>query len=299
MIRTLMSTKKRKRDKRPSALSQGRPLTLRKPAASLSAKATRTLIRSHHQLQKAHAKAVRDGDAVTAASIEEQIEQKGGLKSYQQASITGQSSERGGDSSKVLMQWLNSASNLGITGSGTRPEAKYKMLEVGALSPSNACSRSPLFSVTRIDLHSQHPGIQEQDFMERPLPTSEEERFDVISLSLVVNYVPDVAGRGEMLRRTCQFLKASVEDTGSAAVFPSLFLVLPAACVTNSRYLDGERLGDIMNSLGYALLQRKLSTKLVYYLWKYNGSVEAQRQAFPKVEVRSGKARNNFCIVLR
>ncbi|KAJ9662953.1 25S rRNA (adenine2142-N1)-methyltransferase [Coniosporium apollinis] len=294
-----MSTKKRKRDKRPSSLSQGRPPTLRKPAASLSAKATRTLIRSHHQLQKAHAKAVRDGDAATAASIAEQIDQKGGLKSYQQASITGQSSERGGDSSKVLMQWLDSALKVETTGNGTRSEAEYKMLEVGALSPSNACSRSPLFSVTRIDLHSQHPSIQKQDFMERPLPTSDEERFDVISLSLVVNYVPDAAGRGDMLRRTCQFLKASVEDTGSAAVFPSLFLVLPAACVTNSRYLDEERLGDITNSLGYVLLQRKVSTKLVYYLWKYNGPAEAQKRAFPKVEVRSGKARNNFCIVLR
>ena len=71
------------------------------------------------------------------------------------------------------------------------------MLEVGALRIDNACSRSGLLDVTRIDLHSQHPDIQTQDFMERPLPSAsafETEGFDILSLSIVFNYVGDSVG---------------------------------------------------------------------------------------------------------
>lgn len=40
--------------------------------------------------------------------------------------------------------------------------------------------------MTRIDLNSQGPGIEKQDFMDRPLPTSDQSRFDILSLSLVL-----------------------------------------------------------------------------------------------------------------
>jgi len=279
---------------RKKSLAHGRPPTFRKPQASLSSKATRTLIRTHHQLQKEHAKALASGDTAKAEDLQKQIDENGGLKSYQAASITGQSSERGGDSSKVLMDWLN----LELKKSRSHEEANapvYRLLEVGALSPSNACSRSSSFSVTRIDLHSQHPGIETQDFMQRPLPTSEEEKFHLISLSLVLNYVPDAVGRGEMLRKTTMFLRTNEKTTS----FPSLFLVLPAPCVKNSRYLDEALLQEIMESLGYSLLQQKISNKLVYYLWKYSVTELKVKKQFPKTEVNPGKTRNNFCVVLR
>lgn len=304
----MATSKKKKKD-----LSHGRPPTFRKPAVSLSSKATRTLIRSHHQLQKARCKAVKEGDAVTAAAIEQQIQEQGGLKTYQKASITGQSTERGGDSSRVLMKWLNPTIRSDVINGGagqgradTSGREKFRMLEVGALSTTNACSRSSLFSVTRIDLNSQGPGIEQQDFMERPLPTSDTERFDVISLSLVLNYVPDAAERGEMLRRTCSFLRSnssSFEEQSSRGdqmkLFPSLFLVLPAPCVTNSRYMDAARLKRILESLGYELLEQKMSAKLAYYLWRYSGHNSNLRNTFPKVEANPGKTRNNFTIVLR
>lgn len=272
------------------SLSYGRPPTIQKPTASLSSKATRTLIRSHHQLQKELAKAISQGDTTKAAALESQIEKQGGLQSYQQASITGQSSERGGDSSKLLMKWLQ------LDG-----KTKYKVLEVGALSPTNACSRSPALEVTRIDLHSQHPSIETQDFMKRPLPETADEKFDILSLSLVLNYVPDAIERGEMLRRTCQFLRVPEKASNGQETPPSLFLVLPAPCVTNSRYLDEDRLTNIMQSLGYNLTQRKLSPKLVYYLWLYEPkALRLDRQTtFDKREVRPGKTRNNFCVILR
>src|SRR5258705_7151282 len=99
--------------------------------------------------------------------------------------IAGQSENRGGDSSKLLMDWIKDVQPLKSV-----PDGALRLLEVGTLSPDNACSKSTIFQVTRIDLHSQHPDILSQDFMERPIPVADEEKFDIVSLSLVLNYVP-------------------------------------------------------------------------------------------------------------
>lgn len=221
--------------------------------------------------------------------------------------ICGQSSQRGGDSSRVLIEWIGEiqrsapGAKSGSSGTDHTIERRLKLLEVGALSPDNSCSKSSVFDVRRIDLSSQHPSIETQDFMERPLPKQDDEKFDVISLSLVLNYVPLPTGRGAMLRRTTKFLRdRSLDQANSplAGLFPSLFLVLPAPCVTNSRYLNEERLAEIMNCLGYALIRSKLSAKLSYQLWRLN-SGGTGRGVFKKEEVNPGKSRNNFAIVLQ
>ncbi|KAF8248788.1 hypothetical protein K440DRAFT_623822 [Wilcoxina mikolae CBS 423.85] len=262
-----------------------------KPSTSLSSKASRALIRNHHTLQKQLAQAVARNDTEAAQKLRHEIEASGGLEKYQNASIHGQSSQRGGDSSKLLIQWLNEDKAV------ARGKGSLKLLEVGSLSPDNAVSKSPLFTVTRIDLHSQHPCIETQDFMGRPLPTSEDQKFDLISLSLVLNYVPDPVDRGEMLRRTTQYLRTlNTEDP----LFPSLFLVLPAPCVTNSRYLNEKRLGEMMESLGYTLVKRKLSPKLIYGLWRLNNLGAAQKKTkWKKEEVNPGKTRNNFAVTFK
>jgi 25S rRNA (adenine2142-N1)-methyltransferase len=283
------------------SLSSGRPPNITKPKASLSSQATRTLIRSHHQLNKKLEVAKSKGKDDEVEELQKQIEELGGLKSYQQASIQGQSNDRGGDSSVVLMKWLEPTAD-----ALSKAEPKLKLLEVGALSTSNACSKSGHFDVQRIDLNSQGDGILQQDFMERPLPKSAAEQFDIISLSLVLNYVPDAPGRGEMLKRTCQFLDTRHRidrDAAVQAVFPALFLVLPASCITNSRYMDEGRLGEIMGSLGYVLLQRKQTAKLVYYLWQLKslpseGRTKTKSRKFPKKEVNPGAGRNNFSVIV-
>jgi 25S rRNA (adenine2142-N1)-methyltransferase len=284
------------------SLSSGRPPNVTKPRASMSSQATRKLIRTHHTLNKKLETAKSKGNDAEAVELEAQIEKLGGLKAYQQASIQGQSIDRGGDSSVVLMKWLEPTSD-----ALSKNEPKLRLLEVGALSTSNVCSRSGHFDVQRIDLNSQGDGILQQDFMERPLPKSGAEKFDIISLSLVLNYVPDATGRGEMLKRTCQFLDTRHRidrDASIQAVFPALFLVLPAPCVTNARYMDEGRLGEIMNSLGYVLLQRKQTLKLVYYLWQLQGvpneakAKTKTKAKFLKKEVNPGPTRNNFSIVL-
>ncbi len=271
----------------------------------MSRKATRTLIRTHHNLEKQRVQALATGDAATALKISKQIEQHGGIKTYQQASLLGQAKERGGDSSKVLIDWLQS-SRPSVKTSGdmtTEKDRPLRMLEVGALSTSNSCSRTGWFEIERIDLNSQAGGIMQQDFMERPLPKDTTEQFDIISLSLVLNYVPDPIGRGEMLERTLKFLRNPSSDKANknlGASFPSLFLVIPVSCVTNSRYLDDSRLDAIMRCLGYVKVHQRLSNKLAYYLWKATDlGLKKRTESFKKVEVRTGKLRNNFAIILK
>lgn len=299
-----MAAKKKRKRSRP--LSHTRPPVISQ-RTSLSSRATRSVIRKHHTLQKQLHTAVSNNDTAKVESTQAQLAASGGLQKYQAASIQGQSSERGGDTSKVLMEWIHElvlpAIHQNLIGN-----SKPRLLEVGALKVDNICSRSGIFDVTRIDLHSQHPEIQTQDFMKMPLPSErvlDKNRFDIVSLSLVVNYVGDVAGRGEMLKRVASFLRSPdlPDQTNgiSGSIFPGLFLVLPAPCVTNSRYLDEERLEAIMTALGYVKLRSRKSKKLVYYLWQYEGGRVEQDEAmlFKKQEVRSGSQRNNFTIVLQ
>ncbi|KAI2642619.1 putative methyltransferase-domain-containing protein [Xylaria nigripes] len=281
-----------KKKRTPKTLAQGRPPTAQKPK-SISRKATRGLINSIHQLEKKKAQALAKGDRAAEAAAGAEIAALGGIEKYQQASLQGQRSDRGGDSSRVLMEWLKPE----FPASGIVANHSVRMLEVGALSTTNECSRSGFFEMERIDLNSQADGILQQDFMKRPLPADNTHTFDIISLSLVLNFVPDAQGRGAMLLRTLDFLRQP-KTTELHSVFPSLFLVLPAPCVTNSRYMDEPLLENIMNALGYTKTHSKITQKLVYYLWRRTSGVPVNVPTFRKAELRSGSTRNNFSIVI-
>lgn len=308
---TSKSKAKRKKKSRKALLSSTRPNQVQ-PAKSapLSSSSGRAVIRSYHTLHKRLSTAVACNDETTVRSVQKELDSLGGLKKYQDASFAGQGKERGGDTSGVLVEWLTSPKI-------TQVDAGLRILEVGALDVRNACACCHLFGggIERIDLNSRHPDIKEQDFMERPLPRGEEDRFDVISLSLVVNFVGNPKGRGDMLRRVSEHLRAGPETAHDERtsterprevdkLLPALFLVLPAPCVNNSRYLDEERLTAMLESLSYSLVRRKLSAKLVYYLWRFNRVEHAHeltqtRVTFAKEVIRKGKTRNNFAIVLR
>ncbi|KZM21841.1 25S rRNA (adenine(2142)-N(1))-methyltransferase [Ascochyta rabiei] len=284
---------------RRKALSSGRP-PVNKPKERMSAQQSRTIIRTHHRLQKEHAAAVKRGDTTTADKLARAIENNGGIIKYQAASKQGQAKDRGGDSSKLLVEWLV---ELGVVdrkarGQNATKKASLRCLEVGALSATNEISKFPnLIEMTRIDLNSQGPGIQKQDFMERPLPGSEHERFDILSLSLVLNYVPDAPGRGEMLKRITKFLRSVQADaTEHSDTLPLLFFVLPLPCIDNSRYIDESRLLQIMDSLGFILTKTRLTSKLCYYLLRWTGP--RAHASFEKKKIRDGAAMNNFSIVV-
>ncbi|KAI4277189.1 MAG: hypothetical protein LQ337_001965 [Flavoplaca oasis] len=292
-----------KKRRKPLLLSHTRPPSTTR-VHSLSSHATRSLIRKHHTLQKQLHTATFNGDRISVERLQAEVEASGGLQKYQEASIQGQSSERGGDSSKVLIEWINDLSPQNVPHHMVEA-GKLRMLEVGALTVDNACSRSALFDVTRIDLHSQHPGIKQQNFMQRLEPSPEslqEDGYDIVSLSLVLNYIGDAISRGEMLKRVSSFLRSSKQHPMEEVrvTFPALFLVLPAPCVTNSRYMDEKRLEGMMISMGYVKTRRKLGKKLIYYLWRYDEhNAKRQLMKFRKQEIRPGGKRNNFSIVLQ
>jgi 25S rRNA (adenine2142-N1)-methyltransferase len=279
--------------RKTKAINHGRPPLLKTDSATVSSKATRSIIRSHHTLHKEYSKAIEQGDAGRASDLEHIINENGGLENYQAASTLGQSSARGGDSSKVLVEWIREA-----IGDARSQNVRLHVLEIGALSTRNAVSQIDGLDVTRIDLRSQEPGIREIDFMDLPVPGVEDQRYQIISLSLVLNFVPDAAARGAMLKRIPKFLTRDPSESASRHL-PCLFLVLPLPCVTNSRYLTEDRLEKMMMSLHFSLIKAKKSAKLYYSLWKYKRDEAGRSTTFKKEELRSGSLRNNFAIVLR
>ena len=71
----------------------------------------------------------------------------------------------------------------------------FRLLEVGALKADNYQGCHSWIDNTPIDLNAQDPGIRQQDFLQM----SEDEntsKWDVLSLSLVLNFVPDPRERG-------------------------------------------------------------------------------------------------------
>src|SRR5437667_8834527 len=111
---------------RPKSLAHGRPPVFRRPK-SISRKATKMLINAHHVLEKRKRQAILEGNKVEEATTTSQLSALGGIEAYQHASLQGQSNDRGGDSSKVLMGWLKSIS-------ASLEENPARTLEVGALS---------------------------------------------------------------------------------------------------------------------------------------------------------------------
>ncbi|CAN6661528.1 25S rRNA (adenine(2142)-N(1))-methyltransferase [Trichomonascus vanleenenianus] len=281
-----MIQKKAKLGKRPTSITgkkQG------PDQFKIGSKHGKRIIRRHHTLlkQKATIEALESQNKTTPEQKKEleainvELHRNGGLEKYQLASIAGQDPRRGGDSSKVLISWLKE--------DGT--SKGLSMLEVGCLSVENACSKSGFFNkIERIDLNSQHVEIKQQDFMQRPV--TDDDKYDMISLSLVVNYVPEVRQRGEMLRRTLQFLNP---PQGEGHI-PAVFLVLPTPCVSNSRYFTEKRLDDIMQSLGFRQLHQKTTPRITY--WYYQLCNCPSKKAFRKELLHDGKARNNFSIIL-
>ncbi len=286
--------------KRPKSLSHGRP-PLSKTIERMTSDQSRTIIRTHHQLQKEHAAALKNGNTKAAADLALAIEKNGGIRRYQAASKQGQANDRGGDSSKVLVEWLQAAQLIDLKARRGRDSgtASFRCLEIGALSIRNEISQYPsMINMTRIDLNSQSSGIEKQDFMARPVPTCEDECFDIISLSLVLNYVPDPIGRGEMLKRLLQFLRKTNQETGhSPSVLPIVFLVLPLPCIQNSRYCDEELLLQIMSNLGFALRLSKHTSKISYHIFSWTRLPNDVKT--PKKKVKDGPAMNNFSIIIR
>ncbi|CCH61395.1 hypothetical protein TBLA_0E03410 [Henningerozyma blattae CBS 6284] len=201
----------------------------------------------------------------------------GGIEDYQKASNSGQDPTRGGDSSGILVKWLRDLykeeqSNEPIakqTNQSNKNHEKRTALEIGALSVKNKISTCGMFNVTRIDLENSQEikGIEKQDFMKRPLIQDKNELFDVISCSLVLNFVPEHSARGEMCKRFSSFLKPN----------GYIFIVLPLPCMENSRYMNKQHFISLMESLGYSSIHYKTAKKVCYMLFQFKSKADNQK----------------------
>ena len=162
---------------------------------------------------------------------------------------------------------------------------RLKLLDVGALDGQTYRKYSFIQPIS-IDLNPQSPLVQKQDFLKRPLPTSNEDRFDACCLALVINFCPNPADRGLMIARSWDFLLPD----------GILYVSLPLPCVKNSRYLTHEHFFKIVEACGFRLLNHHHSPRIAYYCFQ-----KSSRSIFPefrKIQLNPGASRNNFCITL-
>jgi len=159
-----------------------------------------------------------------------------------------------------------------------------ELLDVGALD-LNYTAYTKHIHCTSVDLNPQKPGIIKADLLEYRL--GESSVFDVVVLSLVLNFAGDPAVRGDILKRAVELTKLNGH----------LVIVLPLACVKNSRYLTETRLNEMLDSLGCSVINSHQSKKLAFCIACKQSP--AQSKSFPKTEVANGTHHNNFCIVLQ
>ncbi|KAF8078153.1 nucleolus protein [Lyophyllum atratum] len=276
----------------PKARKRKNPIVAVDTASSSSSTplSSRTTIRRFHILLKRQAQLQNAnlGDATNSkalAEVENQIVELGGLEQYQRMSAVGQGTDRGGGSEKVLIGWLKDMElhrNRSL-------KLRCVLLEIGALKPDNYHFCSAWIDPTPMDLRSRHPSILEQDFLALDID-EHREKWDVISLSLVLNFVPEPKDRGRMLRLAHSFLVPGGH----------LFLALPLPCVTNSRYLDFPNLKALMEAIGFTELQDrwKEGRKMAYWLYRRENASGRSLESFGKKSVLRQGNRNNFCVLV-
>ncbi|RDB21015.1 25S rRNA adenine-N(1) methyltransferase [Hypsizygus marmoreus] len=276
-------------------------------SSSNTSHSSRTIIRQFHVLLKRQAQLqsspTLDANSKNAlADVQRQIADLGGLECYQRMSAVGQGSDRGGGSEKILIGWLKEMglqksqssklryiSNYLFSLGHDRVRSWIRLLEVGALKPDNYRSCISWIDPTPMDLRSRHPSILEQDFLLLDV-NEHRKKWDVISLSLVLNFVPAPKDRGRMLNIAHSLLSPS----------GYLFLALPLPCVANSRYLNFEYLKSLMGAIGFVQLQEKWKEgrKMAYWLYRKEPQPIRSPESFQKKRVVRQGNRNNFCVVL-
>ena len=284
----------RKRKKQSSSTrKRSLPIT-QSLTPTLPSTATRRIIRRFHTLQKQlHTLPLHHP---TRPHLQHELDALGGLNTYQLASQTAATTPRGGDTSCVFTHYLLS---LHLKSYCRANGVKLRGLDVGAVSIDTFRDTSAWIEMTRIDLHAQHPGIFQADFMHitpehAPFPCL----FDMICLSLVLNFIPEHTTRGSMLRRLALFLRDRIPERPG----PWVYIVLPLPCIENSRYMTESRMNEeIMGGLGYTCVYTKTSSKLWYAVYEYLGqenTTNPGQAVVKKKQVNPGVHRNNFCISL-
>lgn len=168
---------------------------------------------------------------------------------------------------------------------------RLALLDVGALA-ANYTSEASWISARAIDLNAQTPAVARVDFFDEPLSP----QLGVLSLCLVLNFVGDPRRAGQMLWKASVHLKPG----GLLAV------MVPRACVDNSRYCTDTLFQQALESAGFEVAVVDHSARLARYLARrrttgpHEGTCPATlpKGLDKRTVVRSGGQRNNFCILL-
>lgn len=256
----------------------------KKPIMEINSRKDRRIITGYHTLNKTidsvrkNPSIHREDKAVQIAALEAKKEKLGGIIAYQKASKLGESRHGSFNSAKWVLKQLR-AYNVCANGTEIGNE-KLRVIDVGALD-NNYKKHAKWIQCTPIDLNPQSNEVIKADFLKL-----DGKEYDVVVLSLVVNFEGDIRKRGDMLRK-CQKL---IVDQGY------LFIVLPLPCLNNSRYLNEELFVSMMESLGFDVCVRHSSKKLSFFMFRKTRQVQVK--SFPKKIVRKGGNHNNFAIVL-
>ncbi|SHO80128.1 Similar to S.cerevisiae protein BMT2 (Nucleolar S-adenosylmethionine-dependent rRNA methyltransferase) [Malassezia sympodialis ATCC 42132] len=244
------------------------------------------VIAQYHALEKKIARAPPDERAQLVA------EQRalGGLAAYQDQSSTGGAVVRGGESGKWCVKVLKELWPL---------SRKVRLLDVGAIAGTAYAAWPGFVETTSMDLHPRADHVIACDFFDFPVPADDAHKFDVVGLSLVLNFVGDLHRRGAMLVHAHQYLRPG----------GYVYVVLPLACVANSRYMSHQHFRSLVRSVGYDVVRQEDSQRLTRWLLQQRDpqATEAARRdvaslfwdgtVFKKRELRAGAQRNNFCIL--
>ena len=90
--------------------------------------------------------------------------------------------------------------------------------------------------------------------------------FDAIVMSLVLNFQGDPRKRGDMIALAADPRLLRSDTKGM------LFVALPSASLDNSRYCDLNRFVDVCKTLGFALVEKKKSLKLILLAFRRRAS---------------------------
>ncbi len=166
------------------------------------------------------------------------------------------------------------------------PPLKLRVLDVGALT-NHYQLHSSWLDVTAIDLNPRHPSVQKMDFFYLPFATLEQ-RFQAVVLSLVLNFVGDKRKRGLMLKHAYNVLLPG----------GLLFIIIPSACVNNSRYITHALFVEILEGIGFVHKEHSMSNKLAFYVFERPLVDRPHSFSFKPRVVQHGTTRNNFSLIV-
>lgn len=152
-------------------------------------------IAQYHTLEKQLA---QTSDARERKRLKAQQEALGGLAVYQDHSLVGGDKLRGGESAKWCVQVLREL---------VEPHAHLKVLDVGAIAGTSYAKWSSWITPTYIDLNPRADHVHQCDFFAWPTG----ETYDLVGLSLVINFVGDLRLRGACMltQAPCFFMRTS------------------------------------------------------------------------------------------